>query len=65
MYKIEIIEEMNRVKNLMQELEFKTLFYNQPLNTKNQTLYVEYQTTLTELQEDLNQLKRDYYNLSE
>ena len=56
MYKIEIIEEMNRVKNLMQELEFKTLFYNQPLSTTNQILYVEYQTLLTELQNKLNKI---------
>ncbi len=56
MYKIEIINEMDRVKNLMQELEFKTLFYNQPLSIKNQTLYADYQNILTELQDELNQL---------
>ena len=54
MYKIDIINEIDRVKNLMQEIEFKALFYNQPLSTKLQVTYVEYQDTLTELQDELN-----------
>ena len=54
MHKIEILNEIDRVKNLMQEIEFKTLFYNQPLSTKLQVTYVEYQDTLTELQDELN-----------
>jgi len=56
MYKIEIINEMDRVKNLMQEIEFKALFYNQKLSEINQVTYVEYQEILTELQEELNKI---------
>ncbi len=56
MYKIEIIEEMNRVKNLMQEIEFKALFYNQELSTELQLTYVLHQGRLTELQNKLNSI---------
>ena len=53
MYKIEILEKIERVKNLMQELEFKTLFYNQPLNEESQKNYAKYQRMLTELNTEL------------
>jgi len=56
MYKIEILDEINRVKNLMQEIEFKALFYNQPLSTESQLTYVLHQGRLTELQDKLNEL---------
>ena len=54
MYKIEIINEIDRVKNLMQEIEFKALFYNQPLSTELQLTYAQYQGLLSKLHEELN-----------
>ncbi len=56
MYKIDIINEITRVKNILQELEFKALFYNQPLSEKNQLTYVEYDNMLTGLYEELNKI---------
>ncbi len=56
MYKMDIINEINRVKNILQELEFKALFYSQPLSEKNQLTYVEYNTMLTGLLEELNKI---------
>lgn len=53
MYKIEILEEIEKVKSSMQEIEFKKLFYNIVLSEDLQQEYVNYSNQLTKLQNKL------------